>query len=200
MKLSNLIDNPVRRKGTDERIGRCVDVIVDMKAGRVAYVLVGDHRNAAVIEHVALEIADSGLVADISQDRFEQLRENAADAAATGPLDLAALPPVIIGPFGFTLAPVMMGAVLNSEMSREELRMRPDIDQKHAYWHWFSRLLDLPVFDIGSELGTVEDIRIDPVTLEFTTLDVAALSGAKRQIPFKAVGHVTRDANSIILR
>ncbi len=200
MKLTNLIDNPVRRKGTDERIGRCVDVIVDMKAGRVAYVLVGDHRNAALIEHAALEIVDSALVADISQERFEQLREDAADAAATGPLDLSALPPVIIGPFGFTLAPVMMGAVLNSEMSREKPRVRPDIDQKHAYWHWFSRLLGLPVFDTGSELGTAEDFRIDPMTLEFTTLDVCALSGTKRQVPFNAVGHVSRDANSIILR
>lgn len=203
MKLTNLIDTQILRSGTDAPIGRCVDMILQTREAQVDYVLSDNGRNRALIARSCLSIRSSALVAGISQDRFDALdAEGAADDAGERPvlLDPMAMPPVLVGPFGNTVAPAMAASLAQSEFTAARDVARPAIDEKDAHWHWLGKIIGLPVFDTSREIGVLDDILIDPDTLMCRDLEVMSLSGTKRRLPFARLSHVSRQGDSIILR
>lgn len=60
-----------------------------------------------------------GWRAAVAREEIEAPEARLDGAGEGGPLDLSALPPVITGPFGYTISPLMMGAGLMAEAEDE---------------------------------------------------------------------------------
>ena len=160
--------------------------------------------------HVALVPAermtwDGGWRADLSREEVEA--EEARLTEDAGPLDLASLPAVVTGPFGYTVSPLMIAAGLMAE-TREEAPPRPPVegdpepamrDEARALPRVADRL-GLPVaarHDVigrGSEAGpTVEDLLIDPEDGHALSHAVIEAGDARRAVPMSYLGEVDED-------
>lgn len=156
--------------------------------------------------HVALVPAermtwDGGWRAEVTREEVEA--DEARLRPDSGPLDLARLPPVLTGPFGYTISPLMIAAGLMAEgrdeapprppsegaaaeTPREEARSLPRVGDR----------LGLPVaarHDVigrGSEAGPeIVDLLIDPDghALSHAVIDVG---GTWRAVPMEYLGEV----------
>jgi hypothetical protein len=71
------------------------------------------------------------------------------------------------------------------------------VDGRHDGWQWFGNLHGLPVLDDMGKLGQADDIVLDPETFRCATLATCNAAGDRLGIPFGAIGHATRGAESI---
>lgn len=201
MKFNDLFGRAIVRSDTGEHLGRVVDALIDVQAGTLAYLLVAPEAHGApfVLNRDRISLRDGAPQADVSGAMFQATdRAEAADRAPAGPLDLTAMPPLVIGPFGNTLAPVMGAAVFNALAGRAR-QDRPALDAVHAHWHWFETLHGLPVFDGSGELGALDDIIFDPATLSCKSLELRDGSGKLFGFPFATIRKVSRGSASIVL-
>lgn len=203
MQMNTLIDAPTRQQHGDARIGRCLDVLLDTRTGRLLYAyfdlggwLVGQ---PVVLSADRLGVDQGDITVTLTDMELEERRNNSeALQDAGGPLDLTAMPPVVVGPFGYSVAPVMGAAMLNS-MSVQERPNRPDLDEKHVDWHWYSALRGLPVFDSAGPVGALTDILISDGLSHCTHLVCVDDSGKQTCFAFDKLRNVPRAAQSLIV-
>ncbi|NOC91896.1 PRC-barrel domain-containing protein [Ruegeria sp. HKCCD6604] len=171
MKLSSLINTPVVPAGTDHAIGRISDIAIRAGQTELEYVLVNlsvaGGNDPVAFTADTLELGASEVVCALSQHQVNHLRqrEGGEDPLA---VDIEGLPPLVVGPFGNAIAPVVMGAVLN-----DALRQRPQPTPPGSNFRWFTKLQGNPVFDVTGELGRFKEIEFDPDTkaLRFLLID-----------------------------
>ncbi|WP_171230038.1 PRC-barrel domain-containing protein [Ruegeria sp. HKCCA4008] len=171
MKLSDLINTPVVPAGTDHAIGRVSDIAIRAGQTELEYVLVNlsvaGGNDPVAFTADTLELGASEVVCALSQHQVNHLRqrEGGEDPLA---VDIKGLPPLVVGPFGNAIAPVVMGAILN-----HALRQRPQPTPPGSNFRWFAKLQGNPVFDATGELGRFMDIELDPNTkaLRFLLID-----------------------------
>ncbi len=171
MKLSDLINTPVVSAGTDHAIGRVSDIAIRAGQTELEYVLVNlsmtGGNDPVAFTADTLDLGASEIECAFSQQQLDHLhqRKNDEDPLAVA---IEGLPPLVIGPFGNAIAPVVMGAVLN-----DALRQRPQPTPPGSNFRWFTKLQGNPVFDSTGELGRFKDIEFDPDTkaLRFLLID-----------------------------
>lgn len=201
MDIQDLISSDVRRRGTAEPAGLCLDALIDVAEGHVAYFLLEVSGDAgpvpALIAPKHVIWSDQALVLDISEADLATATEKGAPPEAQ-PVDLTALPPLLIGPFGNTVAPAMFGALYNSIAGRNRTP-RPNVDAQHAAWHWFEDLQGRPVFDERGDVGSLRSLTLDAQGRQCTHLVVAPKQGEDLTIPFSALRNVSRTEQNLIL-
>ncbi|NOD31822.1 PRC-barrel domain-containing protein [Ruegeria atlantica] len=171
MKLSTLINTPVVPAGTDHAIGRISDIAIRAGQTELEYVLVNlsvaGGNDPVAFTADTLKLGASEVVCALSHHQVNHLRqrEGGEDPLA---VDIKGLPPLVVGPFGNAIAPVVMGAILN-----DALRQRPQPRPPGSNFRWFAKLQGNPVFDATGELGRFMDIELDPNTkvLRFLLID-----------------------------
>lgn len=155
--------------------------------------------------HVALVPAermrwDGGWRAEATREEVEA--DEARLREASGPLDLAALPPVVTGPFGYTISPLMIAAGLMSETREEAPPAPPSGDEPETPRERAGSLprvsdwLGLPVaarYDVlgrGSEAGpAIADLLIEPPTHALSHA-VVEVEGVRRAVPMAHLGEI----------
>ena len=119
------------------------------------------------------------------------------------PVDLTGWPPIIVGPFGGTYAPMLLYEQMMSEGpgrgeppaegSGEELVYRLD---RATEW------LGASAFGTDGELGRVEDILFDDATLALSRLVLGSgglFSHRAGEVPMSAVRHMARQGTHLVL-
>jgi len=205
MKMSGLVGAEVRRSGGAD-LGTCIDVLVDTEAGRVVYAFV-DKGPATNLDHALysrdkMKVVDGALELDVSDEEISAAHERVGEEDEPGPampLDLSSMPPLVVGPFGYTVAPTMAGAVANAYAESSRHEARPEIGEGHGQWHWFANLRGLPVFSERGELGKLSDIIVNPDGLFCVTLMVTTDHGEIYALDFAKLRMVSRDEKSVVL-
>lgn len=204
VRLSDLTGARVRRLGGAEGIGTCADFVIDVPRARLARLLVERQTDIgprqALISADRLSMAAGDMAASVREEELSA--EGVPGSVIRAALDLEALPPVVVGPFGNSMAPVMAAAVMNAlrpGAPGEDTAARPAIDRTRGSWHWFSRLRGLPVFDMRGKLGRLSDIVLDRRRLGAVRLDVEPDEGEVRSFPFAALRNVDPEETSIVL-
>lgn len=202
MNLTDMIGAEARQRSGDAALGTCTDLLIDTANKRIEYVLFnatwGFAHHPIVVARARVTWSGDAFIVDLSDAELEARHERAAGPDADGPLDLSSMPPVVVGPFGYTVAPVMAAALMNTAAEGTHGGTRPAIDEKHRDWHWFGTLKGLPIFDSSGPLGDLADIIVKRDTLDCVSL-VADKSGRRALFPFDKLRHVTRDDRSIVL-
>lgn len=201
MNLTEMIGAPVFDPESNTETGTIVDVLIDTDIGTIPYVLIdnvhGPAREGALVSRTGLTRRDGSWCAkDLTQ--VLATHRDRGDVPPAGSLDLTSMPSALVGPFGYTVSPVVAGALINSITGRKRIA-RPEIDQNHANWFWFETLQGLPLFDSSGPLGDLADIVIDPDHLRCVSLVVKAEDGTQATHVFDKMRHVSRDEDSIIL-
>lgn len=106
---------------------------------------------------------------------------------------LTAMPPLVVGPFGATHAPLAMAAFAG-ESGEDEADMPPDPRAEEALDRYtrLTRWLGREVFARDAELGTLSDILADPVEnrLAYFIVDNGKFFGhEQRALPVSALAH-----------
>lgn len=204
MRATQFIGRPVYQASSRLYLGDCADLLVDVKAGSIPFVLLdtkdGTEAALRLLVSSRLSVRDDDLLADLDDDSLPASVKPVV--ATTGeneqPIDLRNWPPLVVGPFGYTLAPALAGAIFNTASLRGD-QEKPHIDKARASWHWFENLTRLPVFDTGGELGTVEDLTFDTATFTCNDLMTRDAKGDGAAYPVSAIRRVTKDADAVIV-
>ena len=187
--LRALLGGTVRVEGDDLSVS---DAWID--PGSMALRYVGLDVGGWLDRHVALVLAQSlawsedGWRADVTRAEIEG--DEARLDEGEGWIDIASLPPVITGPFGFTVSPMLIGAGLLSEAEDERPPHPPGEAERGEASERMGALdragdwLDAPVAarsDAGAGLS-VADLLIDPADLRITHA-VIEVGGRARAVP-----------------
>ena len=205
--LRALLDGAVRVEDDELAVS---DAWIDPREMALRYV--GLDVGGWLDRHVALVSADrlrwsreegvlGGWRAEVTRAEVEA--EEARLTEGSGPIDLAALPPVVTGPFGYTISPLLIGAGLMAEADDGAPPRPPgedragDEDAPRAQARALDRAGDwigAPIaarHDVagrGAEAGpVVADLLIDPDDLRITHAVVEA-GGARRAVPVEHLG------------
>lgn len=202
MDIQHLIGSDVRRRGEANPAGRCVDILMDAASGKVRYFLLditGESGPVPVLVRPEAVIpSDQALVLRVGADALDKVLRKGAPAEAQ-PIDLTTLPPLLVGPFGSTIAPAMFGAIYNATAGRNRTA-RPTIHERHTSWHWFEDLQDRPVFDETGRIGTLITIGMDEAARCCTSLTVQTERDGDLTLPFDTLRNVSRTEHHLVLQ
>ncbi|EEX10203.1 hypothetical protein SL1157_2257 [Ruegeria lacuscaerulensis ITI-1157] len=196
MKLSDIITTPVVPTGTEDPIGRVADVAVRAGQAHLDFVLVNmsvtGGYDPVVFSADTLELGVGQVTCAYSQEQIEQLRHRKTEESHL-PVGIEGLPPLVVGPFGNAIAPVVMGAVLN-----DALHDRPKPIPSERDCRWFTELQGNPAFDATGELGTLLDVEIDPTSkaLRFLLIDRGSDT---LSIPFAELRNIPDGEHYVVL-
>ena len=194
LSLRALLDGTVRVEDDDLRVS---DAWIDASAMTLRYV--GLDVGGWLDRHVALVSAErlswaEGWRADLSREQVEADEARLKEGGG-GLIDIAALPPVITGPFGHTFSPMLIGAALRAEAEAEMPPHRPaeetggtEAPRDEA------RALDRAADWIGAAVAPrdgpadleLSDLLIDPEDRRITHLVIEA-AGRPRAVPAASV-------------
>lgn len=202
MRLSRLLELDVTRTGDAKPLGRVDDALIAVGEGRVVYVLAspGVREAPLVLSADRLTVSEEGIEARADDAELRALRAGPAPGTRPdAPLDLTGMPPLVIGPFGNTIAPAMGAALVNATAARDR-NVRPALDRAHADWYWYDTLGGLAVFGESGEIGMLEDIVVDPDGLICRSLSVRDGAGDLYNLPFDAIRHVSKGETHIVVQ
>ncbi|SNS53454.1 PRC-barrel domain-containing protein [Tropicimonas sediminicola] len=120
-------------------------------------------------------------------------------------IDLLKWPPVIVGPFGSTVSPILMYEQIRALQEREEASIASDgrgpqisRDMQRAS-AWFG----LPAFDASGELGRVQDLEFDPDSRRILAIVLEANGAGPdggREIPYGALRHIGGEGTHLVFQ
>lgn len=119
----------------------------------------------------------------------------------TFPFDMAHLPPLVVGPFGSTYAPMMMAAQMNEAQAAdrdEGAELPPGADRLDRFSIW----LGTEVFGSDGELGRLGDMLLDPVRMELTHFVIETggiLSAQEHVLPYQTLRHMAKGDTHVVL-
>ncbi len=198
MNLSKLLKHPIVLRSDDKPAGDVWDVAIHPANHQVLGILseleMQKGRALCFLPHGRLEQRDRVLVFNACAEELNEFSVNntyGKDQAVS----LENLPPVVVGPFGYTVSPSMMAAVLNAQLKGTDHGASAP-----GNGVWFSELIDLPVFDASGEIGHCKDIVLDADTFECKTLVLETAHHGPLHVPFKAVRNVPEDMTHIVIQ
>ena len=120
----------------------------------------------------------------------------------TFPFDMAHLPPLVVGPFGSTYAPLMMAAQMNEAQASDDAAESADLPPGADRLDRFSIWLGTEVFGSDGELGRLGDILLDPAKMELTHFVVETggiLSTQEHVLPYQTLRHMAKGDTHLVL-
>ncbi|MGR3512016.1 MAG: hypothetical protein ACU0GG_04575 [Paracoccaceae bacterium] len=203
LRLSGLVGTSVTRLLEGDEIGVCSDILLDARDRRVVCLLLSLGRTRAptqaVIAADRFDFREQNLVIDVSDAELDAQSEH--QTQDNPPIDPQSVPPVLVGPFGFTLSPAMATALINATLARFSAATLPppDIDKEQEGWHWFGNLKGLPAFEGTEQLGEITDVVADLATLTCCELLLFNKSKATRAVPFDKIRNVDGKETHLIV-
>jgi hypothetical protein len=202
MNLTTMIGAPARQMSGGSMRGECRDVLIDTAQARIVHAVFdvpwGFSSRYLVVPAQRLEWADGEWSLDIKDADVEGERTEDGGSSDTS-VEIGEFPPVIVGPFGYTVAPMMAGALINS-MNEDAVPVAPTPEVTETpEGHWLNRLKGLPLFDTTGALGTLVDIVVDPAGLDCISFTADSERGQRAAFPFDSMRHVAKDGSSIVL-
>lgn len=203
-RLCDIVGTSVTREAERDDLGICADALLDTRDGRVVGLLLELDRPGGLMQAIVaphrFAMDEQVLMVDVSDAELDAQGAN-QDPSAAPVVDPAPMPPIFVGPFGFTISPAMATALVNSTMARWTRPMwePPTIDQQEKAWHWFSNLNGLPVFEGTRELGEMSDVTVDEDMTTCRELLVFDKPKGTRGLPFAAIRNVDRRESHVIV-
>ncbi|MCF6445859.1 PRC-barrel domain-containing protein [Nereida sp. MMG025] len=195
--LSTLPNYTARIETTDFPVQ---DSVICMPDQRLAYLLIdispwqddqlalmsSTHIQSA--DHAAQHITLGADLADIAAaPKFTDLAQVFLDK----------LPPIIVGPFGNTLSPLMMAAAISPTTDA------PDVDEiDTARHHRFSALRGMDVYGKDGQLGWISDFILskDDLSIQFLVLSTKSQLRTQRHVvPAQKFRHFAQQATHVVL-
>ncbi len=118
-------------------------------------------------------------------------------------VNLTNWPPVIVGPFGSTVSPILLYEQFldMDEDDEAETQAPPEAAPLVRNLHRVGKWLGLPAFDASGELGIVQDMNFDPDNgriLSFVLEKADAGTHRRREIPYRALRHLAEGETHLI--
>lgn len=194
MRATDVIGSKVFRPDDPAIVGRVADVAVEPGQRRMPYLLLelDDTEDATfvLLPSQSVAWANGTLSTSVADEVLARCRVEAQ--AGGGPIDTTALPPSLIGPFGYTVSPVLMGALTNDSLGKDQ---PPDLPGTAM---WLSALLDRALFDASGERGTLADIELEPNQWSCAALIVKSLAGEIIRLPGSCVRNIPEDGSHLV--
>ncbi|GGG77958.1 hypothetical protein GCM10011415_28630 [Salipiger pallidus] len=189
--LSELLNWHVRLAEGDAALS---DILFDPKSRRISYFVVrhaggdGSHTLAAASYLGTIDTDAREIELMISTEELTRAPRWEPGAPGFDP-GLAALPPLVIGPFGATHAPLLMpGTDEDARPVPEDARAEKALENYQRLSRWIER----PVFASDGEIGKLGDITGDlqENRLDWLVIDNGKFFGRERRVlPFSALAH-----------
>ncbi|MCA0963335.1 PRC-barrel domain-containing protein [Salipiger bermudensis] len=190
--LTDLLSWPVQ---TGDQSGTLSDVLFDPETRQLTHLALhtrGALDGAALANASRLEAPDAEnrrLAVAISDEELAAAPHWQGDTRELDAL-LTAMPPLVVGPFGATHAPLALGGFLGTRPDGTETDPRAEaVIDRHQR---FSRWRDRAVFTRDAEIGTLRDMlynaeanRIDYLVVD----DGKWIGGKKYALPFSSLAH-----------
>ena len=197
MHTTELVGMSVVHANGKDIAGEVVDVAVQPGKATIPFVLVETNPAGGsapvLVAGDALRCVDGKLYSVLPKAQF--VAEADGDEPSLGHLvDETAMPPIIVGPLGNTIAPALMAALFNA---RRQNAPRPDLPDAEAAW--VSEIADQPVFDASGELGRLVDFEIDPDSMVCQEFIIRRPDGARIKLPFSAIRNVPDKASHVVV-
>lgn len=186
-----------------DRLGPVEDALIDIAGGHLRYwridigggaahapVLIGPHKTR--VEGAAIAVS-------VDRPTLDAARAKAQDAREDPMLDLQYLPDVVTGPFGYSVGPSMMGALMNAWRSKHGAEPIAKPEDAPDSWIWGRELIGKPLFGAGGEFGTIRDCLLSPGDdWALDGLEVERSGGAVQTVPASALRHVSGDGGHVV--
>jgi hypothetical protein len=118
------------------------------------------------------------------------------------PPDLTAWPPIIVGPFGGTYAPMLLYEQMVAGSRTDEPPRDGSGDALVYRMDRASEWLGMPAYGTDGELGQVEDVLFDDATMALEWLRLGSggiFSRATGTVPVSALRHVAKQGTHLVL-
>ena len=136
--LNTLIGTEVFHESHDGAVAAVSDAGLDVDARCLTCVYLTDQEGRGssfgLVPTTDLVWRDGKLFVDMSQDGLDARKMRVEAQAAKGPVDPAAAPSVLTGPFGYTIAPTLAGALINDMFTNAS--DRPPLSHLSPSLHW----------------------------------------------------------------
>ena len=117
--------------------------------------------------------------------------------ASGPPIHLENWPPIVVGPFGSTISPLMIAAEF-AETEHEDHPHGASGDRSVARLERASQRLGGEVFGRDGLLGKLADLTVDPETLEIHHF-VVRTDGGEHAVPYANLRHLAHNATHTVL-
>lgn len=174
-------------------VGRVADIAVEPGQRYMPYLLLelddSDEATFVLLPSKSVAWTNGTLSTSVSEEDLVRCRvEQTGDA----PIDTTVLPPSLIGPFGYTVSPALMGALANESLGEDQPPDPPGTAM------WLSALLDRALFDASGERGTLSDIELEPDRWSCAALIVNSLTGEIIRLPGACVRNIPEDGSHLV--
>ena len=208
--LHSLNDLMQSRLHVADRKVRADEAFFDPKDRRLRYLAVNIGGWFEIDEVIVS--ADLLVPPDAQRDHWSLTVDEAALGAAPRwgehglqePADLTGWPPIIVGPFGGTYAPMLLYEQMVAR-SPESAPTAPSDGRGDEMVYRMERAtewLGIPAFGTDGELGRVEDMLFEDQTLELEWLVLGrggVFSHRTAEVPVSAVRHMARQGTHLVL-
>ena len=204
--LRELMEDRLRVAGRSARVD---DAFFDPEVRRLRYLAVDIGGWFSVDEVI---VAADLLVPPAGEGQHWTLRLDEAAIAhaprwgaedAPAPLDLTGWPPIIVGPFGGTYAPILMYEQLVADREDAAQTQSAGDSGNSLVWRMdrATEWLGLPAFGTDGELGNVEDLLFDDKTLELSWLVLGSggiFAHRTGAVPVSALRRMAREGTHLV--
>jgi|MDTG01.4.fsa_nt_gb hypothetical protein len=184
---------------TGDGTAALTDILFDPEARRMTYFALapdGPHTQQILARASllgALAPGDRAFELHATTDDLAQAPHWEGDHADLDPL-LTAMPPLVIGPFGATHAPLALASSMFGEDHDKNATepVDPRTEEVLDRYTRLTRWLGRPVFSRDAELGRMSDLLADPArnSIEYIVVENAGLFSRKRHaLPFTSFAH-----------
>jgi sporulation protein YlmC with PRC-barrel domain len=199
MKARQLIGQSLYHAETDTDAGQVVDLAIEPGGKPVLHLLADiaapEGLTPVLFTGGLIRVENGRLCLDLSEGELSERVATAREDAPPPHPDASALPPLLIGPFGHSIAPAMMAALISE---RAMPSPRPDLPRDAAVW--LSHMEGQPVFDMSGELGTFEDVEIDTARFICTDIAIQQPDKSRRTLPFEAMRPLPEHETHIVVK
>ncbi len=175
------------------------DLLFNVPGGRMKYLVVDtgawlESQQTLVAASLVGDIdTETGeVLLDATPDQFADAPRWHGDDDALGPI-LSALPPLVVGPFGSTYAPLAMVSEMSGMQSDQpEMQNDPRAEAAIERFEPARSWLQAEIFGRDGELGTLGDLLLDTRSGRVTHLVVdngSVLRGKLLVVPFEMLRH-----------
>ena len=186
------------------------DILFDTRDGALKYLVVDTGAwfesqqtlvAAALIGRVDVENAEIVLTA--SRDEFERAPRWEGEHEPLIPM-LSALPPLVVGPFGSTYAPLALTAewsALSDERTEDDIDSDPRAEKAVDLFETAHNWLDSAVFGRDGELGSLDDLLVDPDTRKITHLVISngsVMRGKLLVVPYAVLRYRAKGGHLVV--
>jgi len=126
-----------------------------------------------------------------------------SDYAGAEGIDLTGWPPILVGPFGGTYAPILLYEQMLAQSESGTPRDTSPENEAVARMQHASHWLGLSAFGRDGELGTVRDLLFESDTRDVRWLLVGESgvfsAGPEREVPVEAVRYLAQQGSHLVL-